>query len=252
MRRIGCVGIVAAFLLTPIIAKSADLQDAFRAAFGQAAPMLRHTNLQNWGETDLLLKPVLLVHVGKGSFALIVSESFNGAHAAAGDVAVAYLDRDSHGYQPVRVWYEFIESGSFGKPFPRNNVWSFNFGNDPFFVGEDEYCGMGACTRSYDLIGFGPGGPIDWGGIAASGVLTPGFYTIPDGNGLFGCGGYTFSSHISAPRDRGDIMRVTYIGWTVAGGSGQKRRHFDVSTEAFLTQGKVKLRPEVQLPNCGS
>jgi hypothetical protein len=111
---------------------------------------------------------------------------------------------------------------------------------------------MGACTRGYSLIGFSSAAPMDWGWIAASGSLTPGFYTIPDGDGLSGCGGYEYSSVISAPRNSSDIMRLTYAGWMIPGGKGQKRRDFDISAEAFLTHGEVKLRPEVHMPNCGS
>ncbi len=60
MRRMGYVGLAVAFLLAPASARSADLQDTFTSAFGQAPPMIRHTKLPKIGETDFSLEPVLL------------------------------------------------------------------------------------------------------------------------------------------------------------------------------------------------
>jgi hypothetical protein len=233
----GYVGLAVAFLLTPAAARSANLQDAFRSAFGQAAPMIRHTKLRNVGETDLSL-----------------------------DVAVAYLDRDSTGWRPVNVWYEFAQSGSFGEPFSRQKVLSFNFGGTPFFAGDGELCGMGACTSSYELIAFSPDRPTDWGWIpdsASDESLGP--LTMPDGSResslpdfksdgetYTGCGGYEYSSVISAPGKSGDLMRVTYTGWMLPGGNGQKRSYFQFYSELSLAHGKMIFRPEVKLPNCGS
>ncbi len=260
MRRIGRVALTAAILFSPIIAKSAELQDAFKAAFGQAPPIMRHANLQmehqEWGETDLRLDPVLLVQITGTRFALIISETSDGAHEAGGDVAVAYLDHHAAGWRLVQVWYEFAESGSFGIPFPRHKVWSFNFGGTPFFAGESEWCGDGACARGYELIGFSPDRPVDWGGIASSGSFEPAWLKqpnpLPDGDGLTGCGGYEYSSIISSPRHKGDVLRVTYTGWMIPGGEGQKRRDFHISTEVALTHGRLILQPKVQIPNCGS
>jgi hypothetical protein len=262
----GYVGLAVAFLLTPAAARSANLQDAFRSAFGQAAPMIRHTKLRNVGETDLSLEPVLLIHVGGRRFALVVSESFDGGYWAPGDVAVAYLDRDSTGWRPVNVWYEFAQSGSFGEPFSRQKVLSFNFGGTPFFAGDGELCGMGACTSSYELIAFSPDRPTDWGWIpdsASDESLGP--LTMPDGSResslpdfksdgetYTGCGGYEYSSVISAPGKSGDLMRVTYTGWMLPGGNGQKRSYFQFYSELSLAHGKMIFRPEVKLPNCGS
>jgi len=247
--------LAVAFLFQPIGAKSADLQDAFKAAVGTAPPVTRQTQLPNWGETTLNLEPLLLVHMSGPHYALIISESFNGAHAAEGDVAVAYLDRNAQGWRPIRVWYEFARTGSFGTPFTGQKLWSFHFQATPIFAGESEYCGMGACTRWYDLIGLTGDGPMDWGSIPASGSLQP-IYTFPDGkadNGfvLTGCGGYEYSSKIGAPDDKADLMRLTYIGWMMPGGAGQKRQYFKTSSELFLSRGKPDLRPAVPLPNCG-
>jgi len=255
MRRMGYVGLAVAFLLAPASARSADLQDAFEATFGHAPPITRHVNLemphQQWGETDLSLNPVLLVRVVGTRVALIISETFDGCHEAEGDVAVAYLDHNTAGWRLVRVWYEFAQTGSFGVPFPRHKVFSFNFGELPFFAGESEWCGFDSCNRFFHLIGLSPEGPLDWGDVYASGSLAPGVFTVPDSNGINGCGGYEYSSTISAPINRGDLMRVTYSGWMIPGGNGQKRRSFEDSAEVYLTNGKARLRPEIQIPNCG-
>lgn len=252
----GYVGLAIAFLLTPVMAKSANLQGAFEAAFGQSPPMMRNANLPNIGKTDLRLEPVLMLPVGGRRFALVVSESFDGGYASLGDIAVAYLDHGSTGWRPVKVWYEFARSGSFGEPFAQHKVWSFNFGGTPFFAGEGELCGMGGCTRWYDLIGFTPDRPTDWGWINASGVFDPKIIgsdgSLPDSGGMIGCGGYEYSSVISPPRNKGDLMHVTYTGWMIPGGAGQKRNNFQISTELSLTRGKMNFRPDVKLPNCGS
>lgn len=251
MRRMGWLGLAAAFLFTPVMAKSADLQEAFKAAFGRAPPMMRRVNLTTWGQTTLRLNPLRLVHIGGAHFALVISESFDGAHVAEGDVAVAYLDRDQAGWRPIRVWYEFLQTGSSGTPFPRHKVWSFNFGGSPFFAGESLYCGMGACTRWYDLIGLNSDGPSAWGHIDASGSFEPIGDPIPDSDGMIGCGGYEYSSVISAPRTNGALMRVTYTGSMTPGGNGQSRHDVRVSTEVFLAHGRLTLRPEATMPNCG-
>lgn len=223
------------------------------AVFGRAPPMMRRVNLTPWGPTDLRLDPLRLVHIGGAHFALIISESFDGAHVAEGNVAVAYLDRDQAGWRPVRVWYEFLQAGSSGTPFPRHKDWSFNFGGPPFFAGESLYCGMGACTRWYDLIGLNPDGPSAWGHVHASGWFEHEPDPLPDGShGLTGCGGYEYSSAISAPKTEGAVMRVTYTGWMMPGGNGQKQHDIRVSTEVFLASDKLGLRPEAKLPNCGS
>jgi hypothetical protein len=256
MRAIGWVVLAAIFVFTPIEAKSADLQDAFKAAFGQAPPMMRHANLPKIGNTDLRLEPVVMVHLGGRRFALIVSESFDGGYWAPGDVALVYLDRDATGWQPERVWYEFARTGSFGSPFSSGHkLSSFNFGTMPFFAGESGLCGMGSCNLWYELIVLDPDGPADWGYMPSSGLLLPEYNDIADGsvNGdiLTGCGGYEYSSTISAPQAKGDLMRVTYTGWMIPGGNGQKRHDFKISTEVNLHQGSVNFRSGVKLPNCG-
>jgi hypothetical protein len=236
------------------MAKSEDLQNAFKAAFGHAPPITRRANPPNLGQTNLRLDPVLMIPIGRKRIALVLSETINGApHWAEGDVAVAYLDHASTGWRPVHIWYEFVQTGSFGIPF-FGQVRGLNFNGLPFFAGESEYCGMGACTSWYSLIGFNPDGPSAWGNVPASGsTIFWSFQTsLPDGQGLIGCGGYHYSSVISAPTKRGDVMRVTYTGWMIPGGTGQKRHNFHVSTEVFLAHGKLNFRPEVQIPNCGS
>jgi hypothetical protein len=110
---------------------------------------------------------VLLAHVSGAHYALIISETFKGAHAATGDVAVAYLNHDPHGWRP-------------------------------------------------------------------------------------GCGGYEYSSRISAPEHKGDLMRIMYTGWMIPDGPGQKRRDFHISAALSRLQGKLSLQPEIQLPDCGS
>jgi hypothetical protein len=132
---------------------------------------------------------------------------------------------------------------------------SFNFGTTPFFAGEGGLCGSGSCNLWYELIGFGPDSPVDWGYMSSSGSLWTEYNDIPDGviNGEVstGCGGYEYSSTISAPQDKGDLMRVTYTGWMIPGGTGQKRHDFKISTEVNLHQGAVNFRSDVRLPNCG-
>jgi hypothetical protein len=256
IRRTIWAGLAAVFFVTPVMAKSADLQDAFKAAFGQAPPMIRHANLPKIGEKDLRLEPVLLIHVSGRRFALIVSENFDGGYWAPGDVAVAYLDHDSAGWKPVRVWYEFDRNGSFGQPFSGQSLLSFNFGGAPFFAGEGGLCGMGGCQSWYDFIGFYSDGPMIWGGMASSAWYDPSYMhtnqdPLPDSDGLTGCGGYEYSSVISAPRNKGDVMRVTYTGWMMPGGKGQKRHDFHFSTALSQSHGELKLQPATTLPNCG-
>lgn len=225
------------------------LKAAFAAAFGRAAPVMRSVSFPDGVKVDYQLDPLVLVHVGGSRYALIVTESFNGAHAFTGAAAVAYLDREAGAWRPVRVWYEVLQAGSFGTPFIDDM--SFHFGRMPFFAGVGQYCGMGACTEWYSLIGLEPDGPVSWGVLHDSGKFDPGFDDLGDGGGLTGCGGYAYSSFISPPRDKGDVMRVTYEGWMLQGGGGEKRRVLRGSAEVSVVQGKLSLRPDVAIPNCG-
>jgi hypothetical protein len=236
----------------PQQAKAANqngLQDAFKAAFGQAPPMTRPIT-SNGVTYTYTLQPLILVRLSGTLFALIVSEDLNGApHIATGAAAVAYLNLESGTFRPVRVWYEFVQAGSFGMAFIGSA--SYHFGVPPFFVGEGEYSGMGATTVWYSFIGLYPSGPVNWGLINDAGTLEADSYSLADGDGLTGCGGYAYSSFISAPKRKNDLMQITYTGWMLPGGGAQKRLNFHFSKDVFLTQGKLNLRPKGNIPNCG-
>lgn len=245
---------VAVFLLAPVKAKSAELEDAFKATLGQAHKPVRQVAV-NGEEITYRLDPLLLVHIGGPRYALIMSESFDGAHLDTGAVAVSYLDHDTQGWRLKQAWYEFEQAGSWGIPFYDRQLNSYDF-SVPFFAGVGEYCGMGACTGWYSLIGLLPDGPADWGKIPAGAAFQPDSFGISDGEYqgtlLTGCGGYKYSSVILPPKNKGDLMQVMYRGWMIPGGNGQKRHNFQVSTEVSQSHGKLKFQPEIQMPNCGS
>ncbi len=255
MRQIIWILCAILFLFLPVKAQSADLEDAFQATIGQAHRPIRQVTFGNGEAITYRLDPLLLVHIGGQHYALIMSESFDGAHWATGAVAVSYLAHDTQGWRLIQAWYEFEQPGSWGIPFYDHQFESFDF-NLPFFAGTGEYCGMGACTGWYSLIGLPLDRPAKWGNIPAGGAFKPDIFPLTDGEYqgtlLTGCGGYEYSSVISAPKNKGDVMQVTYSGWMIPGGSGQKRRNFKVSTEVSQSHGRLKFTPKIQVPNCGS
>ena len=70
MRRIVHLGLLAAFLFTPVMAKSAHMQDAFKAALGLAPPVMRYATLRHLGERTLRLEPAFLAHLRGKHYAL--------------------------------------------------------------------------------------------------------------------------------------------------------------------------------------
>ncbi len=224
------------------------LQSAFQAAFGQAPPMMRNVRYSDV-QVIYTLHPLLLVHLGETSSALIVGEDTSGGYASSGAAAVAYLTWRSGQWRLVRVWYEFVQAGSFGTAFVGYRALYSSM--PPLFVGESEDSGAGSVTTWYNLIGLYPRGLVAWGFIHAQGEYNLDLEGMSDSNGYVGCGGYTFSSLISAPKKKGDLMRVTYKGWMMPGGDGEKQRKFLLSADVLLKQGKLSLQPTLEIPNCG-
>jgi hypothetical protein len=249
LRSVLAFGLLLCSYTQALAAQNNALRDAFTAAFGKN-PAPRHAIFPDGTKLTYRLAPIRLVPIGGTRFALIASETANAAHADTGAAAVAYLDHASGSWKLIRSWYEFIQDGSFGTPFIGNMA--FTFGAIPIFVGEGNYCGMGACTTWYSLIGLTPAGPVSWGDIQESGSLEAVVYDdLADSEGQTGCGGYNYTSRISAPRTKGDIMRVTYKGWMLPGGGGQKRQAVIGSTEVSLRNGKLALHPAIAIPTCG-
>jgi hypothetical protein len=220
-------------------------QSAFKLAFEQTPPMAR-TVKYSGARLDYRLTPLLLVRLSSTRVALIIAENHDGGNDAAGTAAVAYLNWQSGEWRLVRVWYEFIEAGSFGTAFI--NYRALHFGETPMFAGESMNSGAGSVTTWYNVIGLYPDGPVAWGFIHASGAFNTDFPS-GDSDGSIGCGGYNYSSVISAPRQKGDLMRVTYKGWMRSG--ADKRRDFLLSTEISLRQAKLNMQPAIKVPNCG-
>jgi hypothetical protein len=224
------------------------LQSGFLAAFGHTSPMRRNVRSPS-GRLNYMLHPLLLVRLSGTHAALIVAEDTDDGNAYTGAVAVAYLTWRSNQWRLFRVWYEFIQTGSFGTAFLSYR--EFHYGNFPLFVGESENSGTGAVTTWYNLIGLSPNGPLAWGFIHAEGAFNSSPDGLRDGDGDIGCGGYAYSSSISAPTKSDNLMEVTYRGWMLPGGQGQKRHEFLISAEVATKKGRLSLQPAPEIPNCG-
>jgi hypothetical protein len=78
----------------PALPPVSDLNAAFSAVYGEAAPVVEDVKVPGGATETLAASPVALVPVGAGRFALIIREA-NGAlaHGAAGASSIAYVER---------------------------------------------------------------------------------------------------------------------------------------------------------------
>ncbi len=100
----------------PAAAHSADdLNRAFAAAFGQAAPAVRIVNRDGSGETTVRYRPLGLVELN-GRTALVSGGWTDSCHGCTGTLAIHYLQRTPQGFRVAGAWPEIVDGTSFGEP----------------------------------------------------------------------------------------------------------------------------------------
>jgi hypothetical protein len=103
----------------PALPPVSDLNTAFSAVYGAAPPIVEDVKVPGGAEETLAARPVALVPVGAGRFALIVRQA-NGmlAHGAVGAASIAYVERlpagAKTGWRCVGAWRQIAFNGETG------------------------------------------------------------------------------------------------------------------------------------------
>jgi len=236
---------------------ASDLDAAFIAAIGHPPPSARDvqqplSSVENPNQVSehaartFSLRPERLVPLGDRRFALIIQEvDEGGAHAFPGALAVAYLTKEAGAWRLEKLWPEIAYVGNSGKPNYKSEV--KDFGRGPLYVSTSKYCQMGGCEDDVDIIVLDSAMPRYIGGFAGDSVFPTVFPHPLDGN----CETYDYKVSIAPPATPGDLLSVTYRGWTAPAGHRSPKKPFRVQADATIVGDNLELRPEVTIPDCG-
>ncbi len=227
-----------------------QLERAFVAAFGQSPPLMRQVErppaVQASSEPNapsrgrvLMLAPSLLVDLGRDRYALVITEEDqNAGHVYAGAIAVAYLRRGPNDWLADKLWTEVAWTGNTGRPADAITVLSF--GAPRMVVVSSSYMGQGETTTTDWIISLGTDQPNLLGDLTIAGALLPGDCDV--------CTSYSFQGSIKSPRRSGDVLSVTYTGWTAAPGQNRRRAPFRSQTGFSSSNSGLSAKPQVTLP----
>jgi hypothetical protein len=200
-----------------------DLLLAFKAAYGQPAPVALETNQPDaGGEVTLAVNPIALIPVAPGIIALIAkgeNETHDCGRFCTGQLDIHYLRRNANGFELLGSWKDVAGPSQFGSA-PTWNIRNDLF-TGPALVAISDAGGGGCGVEEAQILELTPLRPI----VRASQVLL-------DSQGENG----KVETSIN-PIERGKSFQVIYRGavkaeemWTILG-------------DEYLGQGTEKIKP---------
>jgi hypothetical protein len=230
LRPLAILAVSSTMLSAGTVAKAAtasDLDAAFRATFGQPAPVTSHVERPLYDidqaakvaghlSQEMELTPDRLVPIDGSLVALIIKERVkNPGYANQGAIAVSYLHHSGGRWTLEHLWPEIAYSGVFGEP-ANAGAEVHRFGSAPLYLATGEWCGMGECSDSISAISLAPSGPHFLGEMMG-GAWYPAMGVPPsDEEWLFSdaCETYGYTAEIGPPTTATGVFSVTYDGWT--------------------------------------
>ena len=184
----------------PAAATTLTAADAFRMAFGKAAPASRTVARGEPGnEETLTYTPAKLVPVGEVMALVSTATNRSDCHACSGALAIHYFRREGAGWKLAGSWPEIVAGNGFGQP-PEWRIRT-DLGRPAYLVTDTGWSGQGFTCASTDLVELAPAAPL----VQATGI--PMHY---DNAGV----GTTPVVTIDGKLDRGPDgkLRVTFTG----------------------------------------
>jgi len=181
----------------------AELNAAFAAVWGAPPPATHSVRLSRETSLDYQVRPVTLVPLGHGRFALVEKETTEfGAHAAAGAASIAYLEKQHGRWRRLGNWPEIAWNGESGGDNLRTVV-RRDLGRDPVVLATGSYLGQGDLSETAVVVRLGRDKPVALGRIplGASNIGS----ASPDE--------HDYHAHVSRGHG-GAMLEVTYRGWT--------------------------------------
>lgn len=145
----------------PAPAPSAPLTaaEAFRLAFGKAAPATRTVPRGEPGnEETLTYTPAKLVPVGDVVALVSTATNSSDCHACSGALAIHYFRREGSGWKLAGSWPEILGGNGFGAP-PEWRIRT-DLGRPAYLVSETGWSGQGYTCASADLVELTPQAPL--------------------------------------------------------------------------------------------
>lgn len=239
-------------------ASQADLDASFLAAFGHPPPLIRQTFLPTFvgriarGESapwpiTVQLTPERLIPLGPARWALIVNETIQEiGHLYAGATAVAYLQHKGQLWRKEDVWPEVFYSGAFGVPANGGSAVR-HFDAAPLYLATTEWCGMGACNDTIDVMRLDRSRPRYLGEIFGGGGFP---WEGMDLDSDTDCESYDFTATAGPPKSRGAILSMTYAGWRAPAGKLHPKTWFRYRVDIVPKGDDLAMRPMVPIPTC--
>lgn len=176
--------------------------EAFRMAFGKAAPATRTVPRGEPGnEETLTYAPARLVPVGDVMALVSTATNSSDCHACSGALAIHYFRREAGSWKLAGSWPEILDGNGFGEP-PSWNIRT-DLGRPAYLVSDTGWTGQGYTCAQTDLVELTPTAPV----VRARGI--PMHY---DNAGV----GTTPVINIDGRLDQGPDgkLRVTFTGST--------------------------------------
>lgn len=133
--------------------------EAFRMAFGKAAPVARTVSRGEPGDQETLTyTPAKLVPVG--DVVALVSAATNGSdcHACSGALAIHYFKREGSAWRLAGSWPEIVGGNGFGQP-PEWRIRT-DLGRPAYLVADTGWSGQGYTCGKTDLVELTPEAPL--------------------------------------------------------------------------------------------
>ena len=257
LRRMSVAGLLLAAtgLVNEAPARADEMNTAFAAAFGAAAPVTRIAERPDCWLDDcpgpvktearqMSVAPSLLVHLGDERYALLALETDPaGGHVDPGAIAVAYLDHTGGRWRAERVWPELAWSGSFGKAADR--AWILDKPGEKLLMIASEFLGMEQGLTTFWVVALGDKAP------RLLGTMPGGAAHFEEGSDA-SCGPYGYAADPGPPGDASDVMSVLFTGWTARHCHIASKVRFSVRTEVTFGNGAAVPHPWIQFPACGN
>lgn len=133
--------------------------DAFRMAFGSAAPAVRKVTRPDGDyEEALTYSPARLAPLGELMVLVSTASSDHDCHACSGALAIHYFKRQNGSWVMSGAWPEILPGTGFGAP-PDFTIRT-DLGRPTWLQAEGGWSGQGYTCTSADLIELTPQGPV--------------------------------------------------------------------------------------------
>lgn len=215
-----------------------ELNAAFQAAWGAPPPLAGRPG--SCCGSRLVAKPIMLTPLGGGRFALIVKESRkDDAHAAAGAVSVAYLQKRQGRWRALGNWPEIAWAGQSGGDNLTLEV-RRDLGPAPLLFVRGFYVGQSQLNADATMVRLEANAPVTLGRIPTAGQFPmDGFRSLQPS--------YRYTSRVGQAKPPA-VFAVRYEG--VTGPPGRPPNQAFRRTATFIVRdGCLRATRAVALPD---